>query len=108
MLRTAACQLHNQVHWTGKKTPEGETLTEPRKSSKWSLFGSEGRMRISCVILQRRLPRRSLSEEGCLGNCLLGVFRHQIVLGPPGVNHLSGKLPRAIREECNPVQQVNL
>src|SRR5579864_6837797 len=28
-------------------------------SSKCSMLGSEGRMRISCVILQRRLARRS-------------------------------------------------
>src|SRR6266705_23479 len=43
-------------------------------SSKRSLFGSEGRMRMSCVILQRRLPRRSVFESGCLGGVPVGSF----------------------------------
>src|SRR5258708_39118254 len=57
-----------------KKTPERETLTEPRMSSKWSLLGSEGRMRINWVILQRRLPRRSVLEIGCFGELPVGNF----------------------------------
>jgi hypothetical protein len=36
-----------------------ETLMLPRMSSKWVRWGSEGRMRMSWVILQRRLERRS-------------------------------------------------
>src|ERR1700674_2504672 len=55
-----------------KNTPERETLTEPRKSSKWSFSGSEGRMRISCVILQRRVPRRSVCVNVCFGELPAG------------------------------------
>src|SRR5437879_390357 len=71
-------------------------------SSKSSFSGSEGRTRMSCVILQRRLPRRSVRETGCLGKFLLGVFSSSDRAGSPRVNHLSGETSRSIREECNP------
>ena len=49
-----------------------------RKSSKYFVSGSDGRMRISWVILQRRLPRRSESadrvDEAAGGRCLLSRF----------------------------------
>src|SRR5271166_2029186 len=43
-----------------KYTPVRETLSEPRISSNGSRSGSDGRILINCVILQRRLLRRSV------------------------------------------------
>src|SRR5229473_8175424 len=71
-------------------------------SSKWSLLGSEGRMRISWVIRQRRLPRRSVLEIGCFGELPVGSFfvikSCWVAMG----NYLSGQLLHTIREECKP------
>jgi len=49
-----------------------ETLRVPRISSNGSRSGSEGRIRISCVILQRRPLRRSVCLE-------------RVVVIPPGL-----------------------
>ncbi len=59
-------------------------------------------MRISCVILQRRLPRRSVCEIGCWGELPVGSFFVIRSCWVARGNHPSGKLPLAIREQCNP------
>src|SRR5271157_572058 len=78
----------SSLEW--KKTPPRETLIEPRISSNGSFSGSDGRRCINWVILQRRLPRRSVCEGRAGVPPLLDpVF---IIMNSPGdaiTDHLS-------------------
>jgi len=65
-----------------KKNAGRETLTEPRMSSKWSLLGPEGRMRI-LSNLQRRRRGAPCWKSAALGNFLLEFFSVIDLAGSP-------------------------
>ena len=59
-------------------------------------------MRISWVIRQRRLPRRSVCENGCLGRFPVEIFFVIKSCWVAKGNHLSGQMLRTIRKEYMP------
>jgi len=72
--QNSRCPLHKPAsRYICKKTRSAKR-DRARCLQKMVFVGVEGRMASSGVILQRRLPRRSVLEIGCLGKFMWSFF----------------------------------